>query len=121
MATAQINARIDSNVKSEGDRAFAAIGCTPTRAVRALWTFASVNGHDSKKVRTMVEQLEGRQPEKHAKTEAEQRMERAKEGPLIVERALEEMGIENAEPSGLSLDELREQAYLEKWAARGLS
>ncbi|MBQ9004422.1 MAG: hypothetical protein IJ087_21490 [Eggerthellaceae bacterium] len=121
MATAQINARIDARLKSDGDRSFAAVGCTPTRAVRALWTFASKNGHDSKKVRALVEQLEGVQVEPHAKTDAEQRMERAKEGPLIVERALQEMGITNAEPSGFSLDELREKAYLEKWAARKLS
>lgn len=120
MATAQINARIDASIKADGDRAFAGIGCTPTRAIRALWTFASKNGHDSKKLRHMLEQLENSQAEAEAKTESDERIERAQEGPLIVERALQEMGIVNTEPSGLSYDELREQAYFEKWAEREL-
>lgn len=40
MATTQMNIRIDSTVKSEGDLALAQAGYTPTQAVRLLWECA---------------------------------------------------------------------------------
>ena len=120
MSTAQINARIDSAVKESGDRALANAGYSPTRAIRALWEFAGKNGHDAKRLRDLLAELEGNSSGSDIDAEAYRRMELAKNGPRIIERALEEMGIENHEPSGLSYDELREQAYLEKWTERGL-
>ena len=121
MATAQINARIDSALKESGDRALANAGCSPTKAVRKLWRFASRNAHDPKRLRALLESLEGDSQERNSDEAARERMRRVEEGPLIFERALREMGIENATPVGLSDEELLAQAYYEKWAERGLA
>ena len=120
MTTAQINARIDSNLKESGDRSLASVGYTPTKAIRRLWEFASRNAHDRRKLRALFDELEGGQSQTASADAAQQRMERVKEGPLIFERALQEMGIEDHAMSGLSEDELLAQAYQEKWEERGL-
>lgn len=116
MATAQINARIDSEAKALGDRGLESIGYTPTNAIRALWKYVGENLHDPKKLRALFEQLEGNSPQK--KTEKEI-LEEVEEGPLIYERALREMGIVAIEPFDTPYEELLEQALIEKMAERG--
>ncbi|MBQ9001843.1 MAG: hypothetical protein IJ087_08330 [Eggerthellaceae bacterium] len=117
MATAQINARIQSDVKVAGDRALEAVGCTPTRAVRALWGYAGRNGHRRRKLRELIDMLEGSDGSSGVGGDSEARAQRAAEGPLIFERALTEMGVIDYRP--LADDELREMAHLEKMAERG--
>ena len=39
MATAQINARLDTSLKREGDATLAHFGVSATEAIRALWTY----------------------------------------------------------------------------------
>lgn len=38
-ATAQLNIRLDSDLKHRGDQVLSAHGATPTTAVRSLWTY----------------------------------------------------------------------------------
>ncbi len=45
--TAQINARIDPELKKRGDAALSAAGISPTEAVRALWKLVSDNDSQS--------------------------------------------------------------------------
>lgn len=49
-STMQFNVRIDPNIKAEGDRVFAAIGLTPTTAVRTLYELAVRNKNNPKVV-----------------------------------------------------------------------
>lgn len=120
MTTSQVNARIDSTLKEKGDRALSSIGYTPTQAIRSLWEFCSRAGHDKRALKSEFEMLEGVRSADEPVSEIQQRIDRVKEGPLIVERALQEMGVSNPTPSGLSDEELLEHAYREKWADRGL-
>ena len=48
--TAQMNFRIDEDLKRRGDAALAAAGYTGSGAVRALWAFAAKHEHDPEKV-----------------------------------------------------------------------
>ena len=120
MSTAQINARIDSALKDAGDRSLATIGYTPTNAIRTLWKYASDNAHDLRKLHALFDELEGKRSREDPLDAAQLRMERVKEGPLIFERALHELGVEKVAASGFTEEELLEQAYREKWEERGL-
>ena len=120
MVASQVNVRLDSALKRSGDQALSSIGYTPTRAVRALWTFCGNAAHDTKKLRAIFALLEGGEAENGTQDETRMKMKRVEEGPLIFENALREMGVEDLAPSGLSDEELLEQAYRDKWAERGL-
>lgn len=42
--SAQMNVRLDSQLKEAGDAVLASLGMTPSQAVRALWEYLVVNG-----------------------------------------------------------------------------
>lgn len=50
-ATAQINVRIDRELKEAGDRELERLGITPSQAVRALWEKFSEGGRGSEDAR----------------------------------------------------------------------
>ena len=124
MATAQINARIDANVKALGDQALLSIGYSPTRIIRAVWEFAGRNASNREALRAWVDSLEDEMTiaQRDAKIEAWEK--KIAEGPLIIERTLREMGIEHYTPTDFSdedaYDDLLEEALLEKQMERGL-
>lgn len=116
---AQVNARIDIDLKAAGDAALARAGLTPTKAIRALWQrFAELADHPEK-IRELVEPHGELGPDEQA--EQERKLSLAREGATIVTRSLAERGV--AAPEGLeelSCEELREQVLLERLRERGL-
>lgn len=124
MATAQINARIDADVKALGDQALSSIGYSPTKAIRALWEFAGERIHDRKALRELFEMLQGER--EAAKREADLAYWQAKveEGPRMVERIFREMGVEDYTPPDFSdreaLENLLYEAKVDKLGERGL-
>ena len=126
MATAQINARIDADVKARGDQALSSIGYSPTRIIRAVWEFAGKNANNRKALRAWAESLEGETAKAQRDADLKAWEEKLAEGPRIVERALREMGVdpENYTPIDFSSEEafedLRAEALYEKWTERGL-
>lgn len=116
---AQVNARIDANLKAVGDAALANAGLTPTKAIRAMWQrFAELKDRPEK-IRELVESHDALAPAERA--EQERRLNLAKEGSMIVSRSLAERGV--VMPEGfeeLSYEELREQVLLERLRERGL-
>ncbi|MBQ9043511.1 MAG: hypothetical protein IJ111_11955 [Eggerthellaceae bacterium] len=119
MTTAQINARIDAGIKSLGDEALSSVGYSPTKAVRALWGFASRNARNPKSLRALLDKLE-EDGSQSAHAEAVDWESKIAEGPLIIERALLELGIQSHTPSGVSDEELLYRAHREKMVERGL-
>ena len=119
-ATAQINARINAELKQRGDAALAAAGLTPTQAVRALWELAAEHAERPE----VIEQALFPERAERAASEAEQRRSRrlaaAQRGPRIVEEAIAVAGIdiEASDASTMSYDELKELAYTERYGAR---
>ncbi len=57
MAAVQMNTRIDSELKAQGDAAFAELGYSPSEAVRLLWGFAARNRHSRRTLANMLQQL----------------------------------------------------------------
>ena len=118
MATTQINARIDSRVKSAGDFGLTQVNPTPTQAVRALWSYLGQNAHDKTALEQLFELIEGESAEQQAQGAA-RRAALAHEGPRIFGAALAEMGVGLEALPKLSDDDLLEQAFLEKARERG--
>lgn len=53
-ATAQLNARMDPELKAAGDAALSLIGLSPTQAVRSLWAKAARRGEDLEQVAKLL-------------------------------------------------------------------
>lgn len=53
-ATVQVNVRMNSRLKEEGDAALARIGLSPTQAIRALWERAAKRGEDLAQVEELL-------------------------------------------------------------------
>lgn len=116
--TAQVNARIDANLKREGDDAFAAAGLTPTQAVRALWELA-VNLRDAPdQLRALLFPGEREREDAVREKELMRKLKLAEEGASLMNRTFLKLGIEpprEGESSNLSYDELKELAYRERY------
>lgn len=56
---AQMNTRIEADLKRQGDAALARAGYSPSQAVRALWSFAARNAHAPSDVADMLRTLDG--------------------------------------------------------------
>lgn len=52
--TAQINVRLDAELKAAGDRALAEAGFTPSKAVRILWEKAARGGEDLRELQAFL-------------------------------------------------------------------
>ena len=118
-AIAQVNVRIDANLKTAGDAALAKAGLTPTKAIRALWQRFAELADRPEKVRELVESRDVFAPAERA--EQGRKLSLAREGSMIVSRSLAERGV--VVPEGfeeLSYEELREQVLLERLRERGL-
>lgn len=119
MATAtmsQINARIDSQLKTEGDKALAKAGFTPTQAIRKLWELAA---HHASEPEVLVSVLE---PEQSAQAddacaEHKRQVERALDaGEVLMRTAYAKAGIAwPTKPDTRSFDKLKEDAYREAY------
>ncbi len=53
-ASAQLNVRMDPQLKAAGDAGLADIGFSPSEAVRALWTLAAHRGKDALQVKKLL-------------------------------------------------------------------
>lgn len=123
MATAQINARIDADLKASGDRALEQMGYSPTRIIRLLWSYVAGNWHNTDAMHELFDLLEDRKRDSSADHETELRVRHAEEGSRIVANALANMGVSQHTLSTLAdtpIDDLLEQAYAEKLGDRGL-
>lgn len=115
---AQVNARIDPELKRSGDKGLAAAGISPTEGVRALYELASLY---AKKPRKLIAALYPKAEEQAEKTAADARARKLKlidECASIVADARAELGI-SASPSAIapSFDDLVERAYDDKYGA----
>ena len=122
MATAQINARIDAQLKTAGNQALSQAGYSPTQAIRLLWSYAAEHWHDIAAIEKLFDLLKG-EADSSLNGQASLRVRRAQEGPLIFEDACAEMGIsEHAINviSKLADEDLLEQAHLNKLEEREL-
>lgn len=114
-ASAQINARIDPELKARGDAALAAAGYTPTQAIRALWELAARHADDPAVVVAALE------PERAAAEGSSRDDARARdlalieEGATLMERTARSLGL-SWPPATVdwSVDDLKEEYLFER-------
>lgn len=113
----QVNARIDADLKREGDEGLAAAGLTPTQAVRAVWELAARHKDQPEKIIAALFPDRAEADEKARQAEYERKKKLIDDAPKIAERYYEKAGLPWPPPSaGLSYEELKELAYKEKYA-----
>lgn len=117
MVMSQMNVRIDNEMRVAGNLALESAGFTPARAVRGLWKFAASNRSNPERIRRELRFL-GDVPE--GDNEREERARAIREGWLLADEGLATLGLSLDGVRPLSLDELKEQAYRERWEAKGL-
>ena len=114
-AQAQINVRLDRELKESGDRELELLGVTPSQAVRALWEKLARGGQDAAAVRELL-----------FEQETKQEMSAAQKRKLEVLEEIKQSWQDLADTLGLDLstfkpstdEELRESRYdylREKW------
>ena len=116
--TAQVNARIDPELKRSGDKGLAAAGISPTEGVRALYELASLYAKTPHKLIAALYPKAHEQAQNAAADARARKLELVDEGASIVADACTELGIST--PSSAvtpSFDDLIEHAYDDKYGA----
>lgn len=117
MALSQMNIRIDDRVRIEGNGALESVGLTPARAVRGLWGFAARNRGNPARIRQalrFLDEPDGADAERIARARA------IEEGWSTADEGIAALGVSVGSAKAIPLAELKEQAYRERWEARGL-
>ncbi|WP_302961181.1 hypothetical protein [uncultured Adlercreutzia sp.] len=120
MPNAQMNFRIDAELKRRGDERFARLGITPSRAMRRLYECAARYDDESERVLTALIKPEGISPE----DEGEKRSQAVLDFLDSLQAQREAMGIPAGATSRIftdeELDDLYYDAQMERMAERGL-
>lgn len=117
MALSQMNIRIDNQVRIEGNLALESVGLTPARAVRGLWDFAARNRNNPARIQRTLRFLEQQEAEDD---ETSVRARAIEDGWRLADEGLASLGLSPERARPIPLDELKEQAYRERWEAKGL-
>lgn len=119
-AQAQVNARIDADLKATGDAALAAAGLTPTQAVRMLWSLAVRYQGEPEKLREALDP-DAAEPTPDELAERQRKVEAVRRGSDLMMELFKERGVElkpDPELQNLSdreyFDLLREEHFREK-------
>ena len=115
-ATAQLNVRMDAELKASGDAALASLGVTPSEAVRDLWRLAAEHEDRPDTLRALL--FPGpADVEQDARVRArERKLALAAAGLELYPSMCEKLGAAASDGANVpSDDELEECAYAEKY------
>ena len=87
----QMNTRIESDLKAQGDAALAEFGYSPSAAVRLLWGFAARNRHSKRAMVEMIELLSDPHETK-VQHDANELGSWTARGPAIIEKCRVDLG-----------------------------
>lgn len=117
---AQVNARIDAELKEAGDAALAAAGLTPTQAVRMLWSLAVRYQDEPERLHEALDP-DSAAPSADEMAERRRKIEAVRRGTSLMEKFFKEFAIvPQPDPNRSSLcereyyDLLREEHFREK-------
>lgn len=120
MAQAQINVRIDADLKAAGDAGLAAAGYTPSQAVRILWALAAKYRDNPRQLRRVLEP-DAAEPTEDERAERERKLAAVRRAATLVDEFFRGQGIEGIhDPMRDSMtdreyyDMLRSEHYREK-------
>lgn len=116
MTAGQMNVRIDEELRIAGTDALENIGFSPSRIIRAIWTFAANNKNNPLKLEHAFAFLENNGD---FDFERKKHLELVREGSQIMERARAELEVPASNMSSLPYEKLKERAYREHWKEKG--
>lgn len=117
MTTGQMNVRINEQLRIDGTAAFESIGFSPSRIIRALWSFAAKNKDNPVKLERSLAFLdEGVSPD----DELQRKLRLVEEGSDILGKGASRLGLSTASTKDLSFKELRELSSQKYWKEKGL-
>lgn len=121
MPNAQMNFRIDAELKKRGDERFARLGVTPSDAMRRLYECAARYDDESEEVLALLLKPEGLTPQE----EGEQRAQAVDDFLASLQAQREAMGIPSGTPTSYpttnaEIMECVVEELMEKAAARGI-
>ena len=111
-AAAQINVRLDANLKRTGDAALSSAGMTPSQAVRALWQLAASLADRPGVLQDILSPDRARAEQREREKAAKRKL--IDQGSELFITACRESGIDlaKAQPSGD--EELKRNAYADR-------
>ena len=126
MSATQMNFRIDADLKAAGNLALGENGLTPTEIVRDTWQFLARNRHAPDAIRKLVDYLRGAPlavdgaGDGGSSARDDTWMDDLEDdvvmkGPRIIEHFYKEMGIDPSTIEPMSYEELKFQAYADKY------
>lgn len=119
----QMNTRLDSLLKKQGDAALAAAGYSPSQAVRSLWSFAARHAAQPERIANAIDSLD-KGEENRQNDEREKKLIAAHAGWKLLDDTLEQLGMKALEiralPGDTDEDTLYEEALFERYQDRGL-
>lgn len=101
MATSQINARLDTNIKRAGDATLARFGASTTQAIRSLWTYMAETNSLPDFMDTQEQDAAHADPRPLAPTD----------GAGLALRLAQEEGLTSSDVQSVSYEELRDLAF----------
>ena len=117
-ATAQINVRIDRELKEAGDRGLARRGITPSQAVRALWGIFATDGEEADRTSDVLLGMDFPREPTETETARLQAMQRFEDSQKSFMELLAEAGVDPSSFTPMTEEEMREARYehlLEKY------
>ncbi len=114
-ASAQINVRLDANLKRTGDAALSSAGMTPSQAVRALWQLAASLADRSGTLQDILSPDRARAEQHEREKAARRKLELIDQGSQLFAIACRESGIDAAKAYPTGDEELKRNAYADRY------
>lgn len=114
-ASAQINVRLDADLKRSGDAALSSAGITPSQAVRALWQLAASLADRPGALQDILSPGRARAEQRGREKAAKHKLELIDQGSQLFAAACRESEIDLAKVRPSGDEELKRNAYADRY------
>ena len=114
-ASAQINVRLDANLKRTGDTALSSAGMTPSQAVRALWQLAASLADRPGALQDILSPDRARAEQREREKAARRKLGLIDQGSQLFAIACRESGIDVTKVQPTGDEELKRNAYADRY------
>ncbi|MDB1866491.1 hypothetical protein PMX26_08660 [Collinsella aerofaciens] len=112
---AQINVRLDADLKRSGDAALSSAGITPSQAVRALWQLAASLADRPGALQDILSPGRARAKQREREKAAKHKLELIDQGSQLFAAVCRESGIDLARVQPSGNEELKRNAYADRY------
>lgn len=112
---AQINVRLDPDLKRSGDAALSRAGMTPSQAVRALWQLAASLADRPGALQDILSPGRARAEQREREKAAKHKLELIDQGSQLFAAVCRESGIDLAKVQPSGNEELKRNAYADRY------